>query len=258
MRTRLANDSAFAGPTAGNSIRDRVCGWLTLKIEKKQREEDQAKLARVEQVSLMSMGVSEADAKQQGWQMAGAIMENAQTPLGATAQSERAAAEAKRARIKAMLAEARSGRYKKGRDLYAPVKFAFSGYSRMIAGSMLLTIFALLAQATGLLTQETINQVQQQVQDGAIDLDTLPGDATTDSLGRSTSVWSIGIAGLLLCCSAFVSGWRMSPFAVVATLVILFGAGFGVPAAGPLPAWMVAAAAGVAIYVPGVIFGERE
>ncbi|MEO1524728.1 MAG: protein kinase [Planctomycetota bacterium] len=258
MRSRLGGDSAFSGPTDGRSVRDRICKWIAAKVDDKQQQRDQAKLARVEQVSLMSMGVSEAEAREQGWMMAGAIMENAQTPVGVTAQSERAAAEAKRARIKAMLADARSGRYKKKRDNLAPLKLAFSGYSRLIAGSMLLAIFAFAAQATGLLNEETVQEMQRQVQDGSLNLDTLPGDATTDSLGRSTSVWSIGIAGLLLCFSAFVSGWRMSPFAIVATLLILFGAGFGIPAAGPLPAWVVAAAAGVIVYVPGILFGEEK
>lgn len=258
MRSRLADDAAFSGPTDGRSIRDRVCRWLAAKVDGKQHQQQQAKLARVEQESLISMGVSEADAKQQGWVMAGAIMENAQMPIGATAQSERAAAEAKRARVKAMLAEARSGRYKAKRDYLAPIKLAFSGYSRMIVGSLLLAIFAFAAQATGLLNEDTVREVQQQVQDGSLDLETLPADATTDSLGRSTSVWSVGLAGLLLCCSAFVSGWRMSPFAIVATLVILFGAGFGIPSVGAFSAWIIAAGVGVVIYVPGILFGERE
>ncbi|MEL6106469.1 MAG: protein kinase [Planctomycetota bacterium] len=258
MRLRLKDDAAFGGPTEGRSLRDRVCKWLAAKVDDKQHQQQQAKLAKVEKESLISMGVSEADAQQRGWVMAGAIMENAQMPIGATAQSERAAADAKRARIKAMLAEARSGRYKTQRDYLAPVKLAFSGYSRMIAGSLLLAIFALAAQATGLLNEDTVREMRQQVQDGSLNLETLPSDATTDSLGRSTSVWSVGVAGLLLCCSAFVSGWRMSPFAIVATLVILFGAGFGVPAVGSIPAWIIAVGVGAVIYVPGILFGERQ
>ena len=259
MRSRLAADAAFDGPTSDRSMRDRFCKWLNEKIETKKQERDQSKLARLEQQSLLSQGVSESDAKEQGWQMAGAIIENSQMPFDPNSANFREAAEAKRARIKAMLAEARSGRYKK-RDQLAPVKFAFGGYVRMLAGCILLGVFAIAAQATGLLTEDTLQQVQQQVQSGGIDLDALPGDATTDTLGQSTSIWSVAIAGLLLCLSAFVGGtWRITPFAIVATLVVLFGAGFGIPPVGPASAWMVAAAIGMVLYVPGILFaGARS
>ncbi len=56
--------------------------------------------------------------------------------------------------------------------------------------------------------------------------------------------------------SSFVSGWRMTPFAAVATVVILFGPSLGIPGVGVLQSWMVAGLAGMAIYVPGVIVGE--
>ncbi|MGB1707590.1 MAG: hypothetical protein ACPHF4_07185, partial [Rubripirellula sp.] len=69
---------------------------------------------------------------------------------------------------------------------------------------------------------------------------------------------SVGLAGLLLALSAFVSGWRMTPFAALATVVILLGPAFGIPGlATSVPPWMVAAVIGLVIYVPGVIWGER-
>ena len=78
-----------------------------------------------------------------------------------------------------------------------------------------------------------------------------------ETSGGITNAWSIGLAGLLLAMSAFVSGWRMSPFAIVATLVILLGPAFGIPGFGELlQPWMVAGLAGVVVYLPGIIFGE--
>ena len=50
----------------------------------------------------------------------------------------------------------------------------------------------------------------------------------------------------------------MTPFAAVASLVILFGPAFGIPGWTPsVPSWLVAAAIGAVIYLPGVIWGER-
>ena len=54
------------------------------------------------------------------------------------------------------------------------------------------------------------------------------GDATAGAFHG----WSIGLAGLLLVMSSFVSGWRMTPFAIVATIVILFGPALGIPEIG--------------------------
>jgi hypothetical protein len=84
-------------------------------------------------------------------------------------------------------------------------------------------------------------------------------DATTSLLGITTNAWSIGLAGLLLAMSSLISGWRMSPFAAVATIVILFGPSFGIPGVGELlQPWMVAGLAGVAVYLPGIMFGETK
>ena len=50
----------------------------------------------------------------------------------------------------------------------------------------------------------------------------------------------------------------MTPFAALATVVILLGPAFGIPGlATSVPPWMVAAVIGLVIYVPGVIWGER-
>jgi hypothetical protein len=51
----------------------------------------------------------------------------------------------------------------------------------------------------------------------------------------------------------------MTPFAVVATVVILFGPTLGVPGLGAqLQPWMIAAVSGLVIYLPGIIVGESS
>ncbi|MCO8124970.1 serine/threonine protein kinase [Stieleria sp. TO1_6] len=251
-RRRLAADKSLDDATEGPSLRDRLCAMLAVKTEKNRRLNDREKLAQVEQASLISQGVSAAEAREQSWQMASAIMETAQLAVDQSANNEQVLAEAKRMRIKAMLEDARSGKYKRPRDRYAGLKFAFSGYTRMLAGCLLLAAFSFAVQTTGLDGADIVHSIRS----GQIDLDALSADTQTDAFGGSTSVWSIGVAGLLLCLSAFVSGWRMTPFAVVATLVILFGAALGIPAIGPAAAWMVAAVIGLLIYLPGVLYGE--
>jgi hypothetical protein len=230
---------------------------LTKKTRANRQASDRKKLAKLEQNALVFQGVSAAEAREQSWQMASAIMESAQTAAEHSGQDLRLAAEAKRKRVKAMLADARSGRYKRPRDRFASLKFALSGYSRLLAGCLLLAVFTFSVQSSGLLSNDVVESVTRAVRDREMDLENLPGDATTDAFGESTGLWSLGIAGVALCLSAFVSGWRMTPFAVAATLTILFGANLGIPAIGPAAPWMVAALIGLVIYLPGIIYGEQ-
>ena len=252
-RSRLALDPAFSGPVGDQAIRDRICAILAKRAQTNRESADREKLAKLERKALVSQGVSESEAREQSWQMASAIMETAQVTAEKNVSDERQIAEAKRKRIKAMLADARSGRYKRPHDRFRSVKLALSGFSRLLAGCLLLAAFVFAARSQGLLDEGFLDEVRS----GEI-VESLPGDATTDALGESTSLWSLGIAGVLLCLSAFVSGWRMTPFAIVATLVILFGANWGVPGFGPAESWMVAAAIGVVVYVPGYLFGETR
>jgi serine/threonine protein kinase len=257
-RHRLMLDPSFSGPCSDRAIRDRVCSALTKKTQANREANDRKKLAELEQNSLLSQGVSAADAREQSWQMASAIMESAQTAVDQSEHNEKIVAEAKRKRVKAMLADARSGRYKRPRDRFAAVKFALSGFSRLLAGCLLLAAFTFAVRSLGLLREDAVETVTRTVRSGEVNLDSLPVDANTDAFGLSTSLWSLGIAGVLLCLSAFISGWRMTPFAIAATLVILFGAPIGIPAIGPASPWMVAASIGVAIYLPGILFGEEK
>ena len=248
MRDQLRSDPSYQGGPTRQTIRDKVTSRFYEKAQANRQAIDQKRIAKIEEQGLKSQGVSAAEARLQAWDMAQAIIANARSKsdIGIDAA---AAAHIKRERQKAMFAEARSGKYAKKRDPFALLKFAFSGQTRLIAGCILLAIFAIWAQGTGLV---------DKLADGAVSIQTLNEPSDTDLIGKGTSSWSIGVAGTLLCLSAFVSGWKMTPFAVVASIVILFGPPLGIPSIGPLQSWMLAACIGVAIYVPGIIWGEDK
>ncbi|NNE00152.1 MAG: protein kinase, partial [Pirellulaceae bacterium] len=201
MREQLGSDPSFTRGSTRGGLRDKVAAKFLSKADANHQSRDQKRLAKIEERGLASQGVSAAEARQQAWQMAQAIIANAHSKSGESMDAS-AAAEIKRQQQKAMLAEARSGKYAKKRDPFAIVKFALGGQTRLLLGCLLLGVFAIWAQNTGLVDQVTT---------GDVSVETLDAPSDAQLLGRGTSHWSIGIAGLLLCMSAFISGWRMSP-----------------------------------------------
>ena len=265
IRQQVHGDPSFPGPTSSNSWRDRVCARLLAKSSANREARDHQRLAGIEQRGLQSEGLRAGEARDRAWQMAAAVMDNAKlVPLS----SGNVVAEEKRKRMKAMLAEARSGMYTKERDKLAPLKWILGGRMRVLAGCALLAIFAILGDAYGLF--DTLKAIDlQKIPSGDFgDVEASLNDAVTkvsqssaeiELLGGGTNLWSIGLAGLLLVMSSFVSGWRMTPFAITATIVILLGPSLGIPGVGVLlKPWMVAGLTGIAIYVPGVLFGESK
>jgi serine/threonine protein kinase len=262
-RRRLARDPSFDAPLGGDGFRDRLCRALARRAEANRQAANRKKLAGLERRSLLSQGLSDAEAAERSWQVAQAIMDlsrpDHEVSFSINPKDEWSLARAKRMRTLALLADAQSGRYKRPRDRLAPLRLAFSGYTRMLAGTLLLAIFLFAARASG-----WTDQIVAGIHGDPIDWRSLlQSDATSDALGTAVPIWSLGAAGVLMCLSAFVSGWRMTPFAVVATAVILLGPGWGVPPVtlpgiGVAAAWMVAVAAGLLVYLPGVIYGETS
>lgn len=259
IRQQLKSDPALSASARRRTLRDKVCESLSEKSLANKQARDHKRLAKIEQRGLQSEGLSADEARDRGWQMAAAIMEVAK-PQTAPNENVDAAAEAKRQRMKAMLADARSGKYKSAPKRFSIIRFALGGQTRLLAGCILLAIFAIWAQQTGLLDQVK-SIAESAAQTGSIDQGEVTAlqDSAAELDSNSGRKWSIGIAGLLLVMSAFVSGWRMTPFAVVATVIILFGQDFGVPGVGSaLQPWMLSVLIGAAIYVPGVLFGETK
>ncbi len=270
-RERLASDPTFPDSMTSLSLRDRVLQWLATRTQANLDARDRVRLAGIEERGLASEGLSPAEARERAWQIAAAIMEQTrsnQLPVkvassrGTDTAAEAQAAHEKRIRMKAMLADARSGRYRKQRDKLSPLKVAFSGQTRLLVGLLLLAWFAVKGHQEGIFEAlknlDTVPANLDQI--GSVIREATTGDATLteDAKASHASTWSLGFAGLFMAMSSFVSGWRMTPFAVVATIVILLGPLLGIPAAGPLPAWIVSIGVALLIYVPGIVFGESR
>lgn len=267
MRTRLATDASFQGDASTRFLRDRACEALSERADSNRKRLDHLRLTKIEERGLQSEGLSEREAKDRAWQMASALMEVSKQAVSTSDSPIDVAAEVRRARMKAMLLDARSGKYKVKRDKFSVLRFAMGGQTRLLAGCLLLAVFAIWGRNQGLFHSLAGIESIQDLTKGGASLDAVRELATSieanqsqaSVLGGSYNAWSIGISGLLLVLSAFVSGWRMTPFAIVATLVILLGETLGVPAIGSYaPAWLVAAGIGLAIYLPGIVFGEKK
>lgn len=271
MREKLGRDSSFTGVTDVKSLRDRICALLRQKTEEHQKIRDHQRLATIEERGLAREGLSADEARDRAWQIAAAVMENTKVESGSDLSPASASAQAailKRDRMKKMIADARSGKYQREREPLAVARFALGGQTRFLVGCLLLSLFAMLGNSKGLFEQFKQIDALGTVSRGDLDQvsNALKGAAATATNTETRTllfawdihVWSLGLAGLLLALSGFVSGWRMTPFAAVASLVILFGPAFGIPGLATwVPPWLVAAGIGVVIYLPGVIWGER-
>ncbi len=273
IREKLERDSSFTGPADVKSLRDRVCCLLRQKTEDYQKIRDHRHLANIEERGLAGEGLPADEVRDRAWQIAAAVMENTKLESGSQSVPVSVSAQAaikKRARMKQMIADARSGKYRREREPLAVARFALGGQTRFLVGCLLLFLFALSGNRQGLFEQLKQIDALGTVSTGELDLDqvsnALKGAAATATYGETSTliftwdiqVWSLGLAGVLLALSGFVSGWRMTPFAAVASLVILFGPAFGLPGfTSFVPPWLVAAAMGIVIYLPGVIWGER-
>lgn len=269
VRMALQMDPSFTGSTKSDRWRDRLCATLLQRTETNRAERDRQQLAEVEELGLKSQGLTPEEARDRAWQMAAAVMDNAKLPIAMKGLDADNAAKLKRERMKMMLADARSGNYRIQRDRYSRVRWLLGGHIRLLAGCLLLVLFALWGNQNGVFESFKQLDTLQDFQAGEVDLDEV-GDAirgaaetgsavVTNETGNRVSGWSLGVSGLLLVLSAFVSGWRMTPFALVATIVILFGPLIGIPGVGDrLQPWMVAALVGVALYIPGILIGEAN
>ncbi|MGV3484690.1 MAG: serine/threonine-protein kinase [Planctomycetaceae bacterium] len=265
MRAKLASDPAATSNAGGRTLRDWICASLQAKTDANRMARDHQRLATLEEQGLKSEGMTAAEAKERAWQMASAMMDAAKLqplPL-AVANDPKVEADQRRTRMKTMLAEARSGKYAKQRDRLAPLRLLLGGKVRLLIGCGLLAWFGLWAYRNDVFTAESLrqmseirdidelrNQVQQQIATATENTD-LP-----KLLG--TSGWAVGIAGLLMAGSSFISGWRMSLFAVPAVIVAIFGESFGIPAVAGIPAWAIASAIALVLMIPGVLWGESR
>lgn len=273
-------------------LRDWIIDGLGRRIEEGKRQRDRRRLAEVEQQGLQAAGMNAAQAEAEAWRMAAAMVEASRAALAAESVEGRPAAMAldakaardiKRAKMKAMLADARSGRFE--RPQAAPISKVLGTLPRFLLGSVLLLLFFAWAYQNQLLTAETVQDVVSGIQES------LPADAAANEsaahdpaanappanappaepvppldnpaeapyqplplplVGPLLSGYGCGAAGLLLVLSAGVSSWKMSLFAYPVAAIALFGAAVGVPAWGPLSAEWISILIATTLFVVGV------
>ncbi|MBC7852266.1 MAG: serine/threonine protein kinase [Pirellulaceae bacterium] len=262
--------------------RDAVIRWMDDRLRAEKERKERQHLQNVEEKNLQAQGVDVLAARKQAQAMADVLMDEAeharQEPAkgGATVIDPKAASEAKRQRIKQMLAEARRGAYqpKKKRMLglaTSPLTFALGGKMRFLLGCLLIAAFAMWVKMNpdvfkfGQIKDAATN-LAESVKSGDVKAatDTVKGSVAESSkeaagakdlpipvLGPILSGWPAGIAGLMLVVLGLFQGWKMSIFALPAAALILFGSNLGIPG-GELMAIPI----GLAIAGIGFFFGR--
>lgn len=260
--------------------RDGLVRWMDdrLKVDKERKERQH--LQKVEEKNLQAQGVDVLAARKQAQAMADALMDEADqgrekpSSGGATVVDPKLVAEAKRQRIKQMLADARRGAYqpKKNRMLglaASPLTFALGGKMRFLLGCVLIAGFAMWVKMNpdvfkfGQIKAAATN-LTESVKSGDLKAatDTVKGTVADTSkqaadakglsvLGITFDGKLLGIAGLVLVVLGLFRGWKMSIFALPAVGLILLGSSLGIPG-GP---W-IAVPIGLAVAGVGFFFGR--
>ncbi|MGI8980435.1 MAG: protein kinase domain-containing protein [Pirellulaceae bacterium] len=263
--------------------RDAVIRWMDDRLRADKERKERQHLQNVEEKNLQAQGVDVLAARKQAQAMADVFMDEAEharkEPVkgGATVVDPKAASEAKRQRIKQMLADARRGAYqpKKNRMLglaASPLTFALGGKMRFLLGCLLIAAFAMWVKMNPNLLQsvsqvsETAKSAIESAKTGDVKAatDTVKGSVADNSkqsaaaqdlpipvLGHVLSGWPAGTAGLVLVALGLFRGWKMSIFALPAAALIMFGSNLGIPGGA-----LVAIPIGLAIAGVGFFFGR--
>ncbi|MCE9524808.1 MAG: hypothetical protein K8R36_01990, partial [Planctomycetales bacterium] len=264
--------------------RDGLIRWMDDRLKADKERKERQHLQKVEEKNLQAQGVDVLAARKQAQAIADALMDEAEQGRkepakgGATVIDPKQAADAKRQRIKQMLADARRGAYqpKKNRMLgiaASPLTFALGGKMRFLLGCVLIAAFAMWVKLNpdvfkiGQITNAATN-LAESVKTGDVKAatDTVKGsvadttkgaagakDLPIPVLGHFLSGTSAGIAGLVLVILGLFRGWKMSIFALPAAALIVFGSTLGIPG-GP---W-VAVPIGLAVAGVGFFFGRTH
>ncbi|MCA9155548.1 MAG: hypothetical protein KDA38_12205, partial [Planctomycetales bacterium] len=265
--------------------RDPLIRGIDARLAAHRAAREQRHLQKVEQASLRAKGVDPAAAREQAEQLAAAMVEQAsevrRAPVSAApaAVDPKLAAAQKRARIKAMLADARSGKYSRhsrSSVLARTFGLAFSGKVRFLLGCLLLGGCVLWMKQNGWLSAEEVTSATMQavrdrnltevtaVADGVVsDLATQQTDSSKSLalplVGRLFDSFNPGVAGLLLIALSIFRGWRMSLFALPAAAIMVLGPSLGIPGVEALGgSHTTSLALGGAIGAVGLLLGRTE
>ena len=269
--------------------RDSLHDQLERRIDALATDDEKKHLQKVEQAGLQAEGVSPAEAKEQAAQMAAALVDHADSLRVAALQKRileldpEAQRLQKRLKIKAMLAEARSGKYQQQQTMMQrmtpTLDRLFGSYTRFLLGCCLVVGCLMWARQNGLLEQIQDSAIKAQRLLDAENAETASEEAQSHltALGEALNVktdplsfpifgglfynFNALIAGLILVGSTIVFGWRMSLFALPAAFIALCGSSLGIPELIPLDVAhveMTSASIGIGLFVVGIVFGRAE
>ncbi len=244
--------------------REPLIRRLDANLRGTRKARDRKHLERVEAAGLEAAGVDAAQARQQAESLAVAMLDQAaearrELAAAHAAIDPKVAAAAKRARIKAMLAEARSGKY--SRKANAPgiltrlCGFICGPTLRFLLGCLLLGGCLFWMKRHGLLSSTPDAAELRE----AVHL-LGPGEPLPIPLiGQWFDSFNPGIAGLLLIFTACFRGWKMSLFALPAAAVMVLGPTLGVPGVAVLGgAHTSSLVIGAAIALAGLVLGRTR
>jgi eukaryotic-like serine/threonine-protein kinase len=275
--------------------RDRWIQRLESRAERIAKLRDQERLEAVEVKGLVASGVPEAQAKAQAAAIASQWIEETRMARLPNAVDPAAARKAKQARMKQLLQDAREGKRRAPvtRLATGPIAWALGNGPRAILAASLLLVFANWARHNSDAVRDSIAQTQQQLQqatdaaqqaiakgtsasgapsgsdeapnpsaEGAVAAPASNTSSNNTAMIRvpvlgNLSVWSVGIAGVLLLLSLMGSGWRMSLFAYPAAAIAMLLPIVMPSAVVGVPAWIIAGVAGLAIWLLSAWFGSE-
>jgi eukaryotic-like serine/threonine-protein kinase len=244
QRRMMRDQQKLAGKNQFGRFRDLVADRLDLQIENLRRNQERRMLKKLEKKRLKARGLSDSDARQQAAALAatmvGAATEVRKSMADFSLDASVENAVARRERIKAMMAQARTGKtqtsqFSMARGLSWLLPCAMF---RFLLGGALLTLCGLWARQNDLLSSEQIQRVSSMAkeasqsiqQSGTANLKTL-GTSVLDNgtsqplnlpvVGQYFNSFAPGVPGLMILLSAAISGWRLCIFAIAAAALTL-------------------------------------
>jgi hypothetical protein len=236
-------------------------------LQRTREARDRKHLEKIETAALQATGVDPAQARQQAENMAAAMVDHAATArrspeTAGAAVDPQAAAEAKRARIKAMLAEARSGKFATKpnpmRFVTGPLGFFLGAKLRFFAGCALLTGCLLWLNQHGVFSVEE-GGLAEAGGLGSVNLIGPSEPLQFPMVGVLFDSFNPGIAGLMLLLATCFRGWKMTLFVLPAAAIMVLGPKLGIPGVEVLGgSHSTSLVIGGVVAVVGLLFGRTR
>ena len=264
----------------------KFCGWrdgiydnITNRNEAIQTDREKQHLSQLEQKNLESQGVPADQAKFKASQMAAAIIDHSEARRSTVVSEGDSNPEAirryQREKIKAMLAEAKSGTYYQPPTIMEKLdvflNFLLGPFARFALGCCLVIGCLLWVQENDLFAslEELRDVALPEDAQAASDIAKAQLEKISQAETKPLSLPVVGpffnnanplIAGLILILSSMAMGWRMAFFVVPAAAIIVLGASFGIGDIQTLTPKIHALTAviGIGLFVLGILFGRSE